>query len=328
MDEAPRRRPTLADVARRSEVSTATVSYILNNRVGQTISLATRTRVLAAAAELDYRPNASAQALAGGRSRIVVIDMSDIPSGVLVDAAAIGIAAAFERRGFLPVIDRHSAARPGHALLIALCQMIVPSAVVTLQPLPAEVADELRAAGVAIVTQINSPSTGVLGAIADAAEAQAEHLVAHGHRRIGYLPTAVTELASLDTRRREALGARLSLLGAETVDLPRTTDPAELAETLRADRSVTAIAAYNDEVALVALAAAYRAGLRVPEDLAVIGVDDQPVAALAIPPLTTVAITPTIGPSSDELVEAVLADAVASLPIAELHVAVVERASV
>ena len=79
---------------------------------------------------------------------------------------------------------------------------------------------------------------------------------------------------------------------AEPVVQPVPLDPAEAAEAVRAwhdaDPTVTGIAAYNDEVALAVLAGARRRGLEVPGDLAVIGVDDLPVAALSRPSLTTV----------------------------------------
>ena len=75
---APKKRPTAADVARLSGVSTATVSYVLNRTAGQTIPEATRDRVLSAAHELGYVPSAFAQALARGASRGVILHFSEL----------------------------------------------------------------------------------------------------------------------------------------------------------------------------------------------------------------------------------------------------------
>src|SRR5690349_9388974 len=79
MGDTVRRRVTAADIAEVVGVSRATVGFVLNNTAGQKISDSTRERVLAAAAQLGYRPHRAAQALAAGRSRIVLFVLPDWP---------------------------------------------------------------------------------------------------------------------------------------------------------------------------------------------------------------------------------------------------------
>src|SRR4051812_3049509 len=77
----PAKRPTSTDVARAAGVSKTTVSFVLNNRPGQSIPEETRRRVLEAARSLDYQPHALARALAAGRSDIVLLAISEVPIG-------------------------------------------------------------------------------------------------------------------------------------------------------------------------------------------------------------------------------------------------------
>jgi DNA-binding LacI/PurR family transcriptional regulator len=84
MDSA--RRPTSADVARRAGVSRATVSYVLNDVTHQSIPDATRQRVRAAAAELDYTPHAAARTLRAGESRLILLINAGIPYGAKLSA--------------------------------------------------------------------------------------------------------------------------------------------------------------------------------------------------------------------------------------------------
>ena len=122
---------------------------------------------------------------------------------------------------------------------------------------------------------------------------QVRHLTGAGHDMIGY--AAPTDPRVADFHVRRLTGARqeceergLPAPLVRTVDL----EVAAGAEAVRAwragGRPVTAVAAYNDDVAMAVLAGARSLGLRVPDDLAVIGVDDIPTARLAVPALTTV----------------------------------------
>jgi len=94
-------RPTKADVARLANVSTATVSYVLNNAEGRTISPRTREAVRRAANELGYRPNLAARNLARGGSGVVLYVMPRIALGELPIEVGSRLTTALARRGIM-----------------------------------------------------------------------------------------------------------------------------------------------------------------------------------------------------------------------------------
>jgi DNA-binding LacI/PurR family transcriptional regulator len=121
----------------------------------------------------------------------------------------------------------------------------------------------------------------------------AEHLAAAGHRRLGYALPADERVRMFSEPRPD--GARLACadLGLEEpVARGVPLDPAAAATAVTAWRAagVSAVCAYNDEVGLAVLAGLRRLGLTAPADLAVVGVDDIPAAALADPPLSSVVL--------------------------------------
>ena len=291
---SPARRPTASDVARESGVSSATVSYVLNRTPGQSIPQATQRRVLDAAARIGYEPNVHAQALAGGRSRIVVIDISDLPAGDLLTTTARTLAEAVSDLGYVPVVDQLS--RGGnHTLLLALCSGVVPALVVTVVPLPDEILSNLRTAGVTDVVSLFPSREVFFDGVAELARVQGEYLVAQGHTRVLAVRPALEHLEQLSAARLAVLRDTFVPTG---VVLDVITDSeshsASASSGLARDlldavtRGCTAVAAYNDEVAIAVLGAAARAGIAVPQQLVVVGIDDLPLASRVHPALTTV----------------------------------------
>lgn len=326
------KRPTVADVARRCGVSTATVSYVLNDTPGHSIPASTRERVRSAAASLGYVPSAFAQALARGRSRVAVIDVSELPYGDLVGRSAREIAAALEARGYLPVVDQLDRSTGGsHERLLQLSALVAPALVVTASPLPAPVRTRLESVGVRRFGSLFADAAEMTERLTAATRAQVDHLVAVGHRRIGYCGTDEPHLAEPQAKRRDAAVDACARHGVELVVVSERRDPEAITgelERLGVTASLpTAVAAYNDEVAFAVLAAAHRTGLRVPDDLAVVGVDDSPLAAAAIPALTSVRFASSPGLSVEDLVERVLADDPDASPYAPVEVEVVRRRS-
>jgi DNA-binding LacI/PurR family transcriptional regulator len=127
--------------------------------------------------------------------------------------------------------------------------------------------------------------------IAAAATAQVTHLADRGHRRIAYLtppPGSLELMTGLRTAAAVAEARRRRMLKPRVVSWPEQ----RLARSTLVARlhaaGVTALCAYNDDVALAALLASHDCGLDVPDALSVIGVDDIPAAATAWPPLTSV----------------------------------------
>ena len=284
-------RPTSADVAKLAGVSRATVSYVLNGRLEQSIPEATRTKVLEAAEALGYTPHAAARALRGGQSNIVLLAVRNVPYGrnlgVMIDRLAELVAQA----GWTLVLWRPAA---GGSLRTTLGHL-QPRLVLSFLPLEPDELEVLRSVGVPSVAAVPTPGMSLSDELIGIR--QVHHLAERGHHVIGCLGTADEELAGFAVPRRA--GARrgclelgLALPIEATVPVPPAGSVEALADVLRQWRAgsapVTGVAAYNDYVAAACYAAAARLGLRVPDDLAVIGVDDEPFAALLDPPLSTV----------------------------------------
>jgi DNA-binding LacI/PurR family transcriptional regulator len=287
------RRVTSADVARLAGVSRATVSYVLNQTPGQTISTETRSRVLDAAARLGYAPSAAARALRTGRSEVVLCLLPDWPIGPEVGSMLGNLSTALARHGLTMVV--HPGNREDRPIT-EIWKAITPAAVIAFADFSEGEVAAMHAAGVELVVALfgRGPQRGrrelevpqqLVG------RRQAAHLIAAGHTRIGYACPdddrlrifAEPRLAGVRAECRDRLADGPAI---ETVPL----DAGPAADCVRRWRAagVTAVCAYNDEVALAVLAGVRKCGLEVPGDLAVIGVDDIPPARLAEPPLTTV----------------------------------------
>ena len=292
MSDAATRRVTSADVARLAGVSRATVSYVLNDTPRQTISADTRTRVLDAATRLGYAPSAAARALRTGRSDLVLCLLPDWPIGPEVGALLGHLSAALARHGLTFIV--HPGTRRDRPIA-DIWKAITPAAVIAFADFTdAEIA-AMRSAGVALVVALlgRDRSRGHELAVPQrlVGRRQAEHLARAGHTRLGYARPDDERLEIFAAPRlagvRDAVRERgLVEPVVDTVAL----DPGPAAEAVRRWRAagVTAVCAYNDEVALAVLAGIRARGLAAPADLAVIGVDDIPPARLAAPALTTV----------------------------------------
>ncbi len=273
-------------------MSRATVSYVLNDTPHQVIPSPTRERVRAAAADLGYTPSAAARALITGRSDVVLLLLPDWPIGPSVGALLENLSDAFADHGLTFVIHPRSAGRP----VADVWKAITPAAVVTFEELEPTETKKLRAAGIELSVALFGGRRGARAM--DIPEQrtgrlQAEHLAAAGHHTLGYAwpddPRVLTFAQPRLDGVRQAC-ADLGLAEPRVVPVPLTPDGvgAALLAWRAATPQVTGICAYNDEVALAVLAGARRQGIDVPDDLAVIGVDDIPSAAAALPTLTTV----------------------------------------
>jgi DNA-binding LacI/PurR family transcriptional regulator len=284
-------RPTSTDVAVRAGVSRATVSYVLNNVSSQTIPDATRQKVLAAAHELGYRPNLAAKSLAIGTSGIVIFAIPDIHIGELFTLISSYLTTELAARGLLLVVHFEVADGP---TLLNLVADLHPRAIIHLFDPPRDVLDALRESGVASHTAFSHEGAAA-GPQWQIGKLQVDYLAGKAHRNFAYAGPAEPGLRILADVRFDAVAAAC---GAQSLAKPRRAD-FELRGTNAADvvsgwiaSGVTAVCAYNDDVALVVLAGIRQAGFECPADLAVVGVDDAAAGYSAFPPLTTVAPQP------------------------------------
>jgi DNA-binding LacI/PurR family transcriptional regulator len=291
---AAKKSVTSRDVARASGVSQATVSYVINNNANQTISPETRERVLTAAKELGYIPNEQARALRSGKSNIALVTFPDFTLSHGFDTLIESLASELRSVPLSVVLHRHVA---NDISLRSIWQAIKPRVMIDMGAMAPEILAAAKAEGFDVITFALGGGTDGDTAIEDdqriVGRLQAEHLVARGHRRIGYAFLDAPNIEEYSRPRFAGVQAVLAEADVpEPVSVSVVLDPASCAAAIDELRAagVTAICAYNDDVAIPLLSAAIEKGLRVPDDLAIIGVDDVPLAASVNPPLTSVEI--------------------------------------
>ncbi|WP_329037426.1 LacI family transcriptional regulator [Streptomyces sp. NBC_00178] len=307
---------TLADVAARARVSPATVSRVLNGNYP--VASSTRERVLRAVDDLDYVLNGPASSLAAATSDLVGILVNDIADpffGIMAGAAQTQIGGPGDGSGRaggekLAVVCNTGGSPERELTYLTLLQRQRAAAVVLTggaledpghQAAMTAKLTKLADAGTRVVFCGRPPlqeGDAVLAALAfdnrGGARRLTEHLIALGHRRVGYVagPLERTTTRHRLEGHREAMKAA-GLYGDEenvTVHGPydRSSGYDATLELLRREPGLTAVVAANDTVALGACAALRDRGLRIPEDVSVAGFDDLPFSVDAVPALTTV----------------------------------------
>ncbi|MFG2994939.1 LacI family DNA-binding transcriptional regulator [Streptomyces sp. NPDC048340] len=298
--------PTSADVARLAGVSRATVSYVLNNAEAVRISEPTRRKVRQAAEELGYVPHAAARSLRAGHTRIVLLPTSHVPIGPLYSAFLNELQWALRRLDYT-VVQYGSLGLSGDEAARAWAELR-PVAVISLGEITLSahnVATLKRAGARAVITMGPASVPGAHALVMDQTEVgvrAAAHLVERGRRRIGVV---VPEEEGLELFSVPRLAGARSVAGAGVVVLPMAYSE-ESAAALAARWSslgLDAVFAYNDEYAMLLMRAFLDAGLRIPEDVAVIGADDLLIGRLLRPRLSTVQIELPTGDHLASLVD-------------------------
>ncbi|MCY9787548.1 LacI family transcriptional regulator [Nocardiopsis sp. EMB25] len=284
------RRPTMEDVAARVGVSRALVSVVFRDAPGA--SPQTRARVLRAAEEIGYRPDVAARTLASSRSRVlgVMLTVHNAFHADLVEA----VYAEAERVGYDILLSAHARTRHTEkavgALLGHRCEALILLGPETTTDFLGEVVERTP------VVSVGPRFPGVHVDTVRTAEGKAtrqalDHLAGLGHRDITHLDggacagSAERRRAYRDWMRRRGLADHARVLPGDHTE----SSGAEAAHRLLAEgRIPTALFASNDRSAIGFLDAITRAGVRVPEDVSLVGFDDIPLARLAHIQLTTV----------------------------------------
>lgn len=310
---SPRTAPTSADVARRAGVSRATVSYVLNNSASGRVSEQTRQRVRDAAAELGYVPHAAARSLRAGHTGIVLLTMPEVIFGPLFNTFLGELRAALRTLGYPIVIYGDSGGADADTAAAGWAELRPTAVLAGLgSGLTARGVELLRHSGTrAVFTLGGQPVPGAhsltldqqqIGAVA------ARHLLAGGHRRIGAIVPAEPSLAVFGEPRLRGLQAVYAEQGGpdalvRPLSLGYTEQAAaELVARWR-ELDLSAVFAYNDEYALLLLSAFQDAGVKVPEEVALVGADDVLLARLTRPRLTTVRLELPDGGRLAELID-------------------------
>lgn len=287
---------TIKDVARAAQVSVATVSRTLNGHGN--VAEEVRRRVLAVAQDLRYTPHAAARSLSSRRTHTLGVVLPDLHGEFFSELVRGVDQVAREHRLHLLVSSYHGRPEEQAAALRAMRGrvdgLLVMSPYVAAQ---APIVDELDAAMPIVLINTQSAVPGLLSLSVDnygGAQAMVEHLVDCGHRRIAFIAGPEDNFDAHERLRgyREAL-ARLLPDASEWV-LPGQFDEASGHRAgqalLAAPQRPDAVFAANDMMALGCLFSFVQAGLKVPDDIAVAGFDDIPLARYVHPTLTTMRV--------------------------------------
>lgn len=295
--DAPKRRATINDIARLAQVSKKTVSRVINQ--SPLVSPETRERVTAVIEELGFTPDPQARGLAFRRSFLVGL-VYDNPNAQFIVTSQYGILDGLRGSGFELVVypcDRGSPSLFTDVRAFVERQKLF--GVVLLPPVSEnealiELLRELDCAYVRVASAALDDAAHIVASNDQIGTCEAAaHLVALGHKRI-----AVVRGPSGYRSARERFEGFSKELIRSGVEVPPEyiveggytfeSGVACAEQVLSLDPRPTAIFASNDEMAAGIYHVAYRRGLRIPQDLSIIGFDDTPLAARMWPPLTTV----------------------------------------
>ncbi|WP_067183681.1 GH1 family beta-glucosidase [Microtetraspora niveoalba] len=292
----PPKRPTLETVAARAGVSRATVSRVVNGE--GSVSPEARAVVMRAVQELGYVPNAAARSLVTRRTDSVALVLSVPRHGgdPLISAVVRYVAGVLEGAGKQITLMLADTAE-SHRRIIRHVEARQVDGVVLVPPDgPDTLAERLARTGVPIVL-LGRPAVASLVPYVDVdntggAKAATRHLLDRGRRRVGVICGPMDLVAVQDrlaghlaTLHEDGLRPAIALAGPD-----RASGVTAARELLSGHPGLNAVFATSDELAIGALEAAREAGLRVPEDLAIVGFDDIHAASCTTPPLTTVRV--------------------------------------
>jgi DNA-binding LacI/PurR family transcriptional regulator len=290
---SPGRRVTVHDVAARAGVSQPTASLVLSNHPRARVAAATRQRVLAAAAELGYRPNVVARSLARRRSFALGLIVPDLRNPFVADVIT-GAERVASEAGYAVLLCDQSTRDIRQHLDVLLARQIdgILLDAVGAASLPA---DALAGMNVVLIDEPSERWPGVATDAANAGHLAARHLLELGHRRIGFVGPA-SDIHAFRMRERGFVRA-LRDAGVRIDSTSWRRAPATVSggrDAMRALLAVsprpTAVFCANDLMAIGAVKQCHTAGVALPRDLSLVGCDDIELARYVTPELTTVAM--------------------------------------
>lgn len=295
---ARRSHATIKEVAELAGVSQMTVSRVLNRR--ETVKESTRVKVEEAIRELNYRPNLLARGLAGGKSLFIGLIFHN-PSNTYLGELLVGALQACRDEGHHLVIEDFTSEdiREHGPKFVERLGGAGLDGVIVAPPISEDddILDALTAAQ--IVTVLIAPkdvsATDISVSIDDAqaAEEMTQHIIEQGHRRIGFIRGPDNQSSS--RRRFRGFKAAMARNGLTVEDGWIAQGDYTYRSGMLAAESIlgladkpTAIFASNDDMAAGVVSSAQRLGIKVPDDLSVVGFDDTMFATAIWPQLTTV----------------------------------------
>jgi LacI family transcriptional regulator len=285
---------TIRDVAKRAGVSAGTVSNVLNRP--SYVGAETRRRVLEVIAELEFEPSKSAQQFRPGRERTLGLAVAEMHSPFFVDVALAADAEA-KRLGMGVVLVLAEDSRREEHNLDLLVQQRVHGIIITPVDEVNPRLEQLTEQGIPIVyvdrISGNRPCCWVTTDDATGGRLAGEHLLERGHRRLafvgggGFSPHVERRFTGF----RDAVDRKAESVRRIETDDWRFDDGVAAARTivdLPIDERPTAVMCANDLVAVGLVQALWSSGIRVPDDIAIVGFDDLEWARASMVPLSSV----------------------------------------
>jgi LacI family transcriptional regulator len=285
---------TIQDIAERANVSISTVSRVINSTAP--VAPETREKVLGVIAELNYKPNLFAQGLAGGHSRTIGV-LTQLIGSPFYDVILRGILKGIDGSGYSPLFaDGGWDAEKDLIALNMFIQRQVDGLILLNGHAPEELLIEIASQIPMIIVGRDIPNLKEQCLPFDdfnAAQTATQYLIQSGHQRIAHITGLKNHQDA--TERQDGYLMALRDAGIEpNPDLIIEGDFTEPSGVMAVEMLLmrghifSAIFAANDQMAYGARLALYRRGLRVPEDVSIIGFDDQAPSAYMIPPLTSI----------------------------------------
>jgi len=288
-------------VAERAGVSRTTVSFVLNNVPGVRISEETRQKVLHAARELNYYPNSAARSLASRKTYRIGLVLCQSPERIFGDAflpeVLRGIGDVAQARGFRVLLQSVQNVAQPDAYTHLVGEKQIDGIILSGPRSDDSQLLALRKDGFPVVLLGQLEGSEVPFVDVDSvggARLAVEHLIEHGHERIGLITNAPPQYTASAQRTRgykRALEEHGLMYDRDLVrygDFNEESGWRAMSELLEVVPSPTAVFAASDLVAFGAMEAAKARGLKIPRDLALVGFDDVPLAHYVDPPLTTI----------------------------------------
>lgn len=285
---------TIQDIAQRARVSKSTVSRVLNN--SSNVNKEKRDAVLRAVEELEFRPNAFARSLARGQSMTIGVVTQKIGSP-FYDSVAQGVIEGLAGTGYSPIfVDGQWQQSTEAEVIETLLGRRVDGLVLIGGNVPVSQLDELRKHLPLIVVARKLDDCENHCIHFDNVEAGYQatmHLIENGHRRIALIRGIQEQPDAM--HRYEGYVKALDESGIEfdsnlvyQGDFSAQSGLLGIHSFISSGVDFTAVFAANDTVAFGVRLALHRHGLRVPEDVSIVGFDDQAESAYMTPPLTTI----------------------------------------
>jgi len=279
---------TIRDVARACGVHISTVSRTFS--APHLVNPETRSRVLACAEHLGYRPNRAARALITGRTHNIGLIVADIANPFFPPLIKAAESQARHRDYHIFVTDTNEDPAVEEELVHALAKQV--DGVLLCSPRMSNSLIEQLSRDVPLVV-INRQVTGLPNVVIDVgqgARLAVEHLIGLGHRRIALLGGPRGSWTNREIRRTATSAARSADVTLTVIGPNPPTEGGGIAAAEQVRRAeVTAVLAYNDLMAIGLIEGLDAHGVAVPRDISVVGIDDIALSRLTRPKLTTVA---------------------------------------